>query len=162
MAARGSAAWLRNSTDVDLFSHEADEMRTLVRVLPDAASAAGVTLAIVRDVGALVRATLKWSDGELALDVVHEPVPDIEAPPPPVEGIVVESLSDLRANKLSCILSRSEPRDLVDLTSSIAPATLPSAISSWHSRRTPVSIPACSPGYCLAFLQSLCHRCSSR
>lgn len=69
----------------------------------------------MRDVGALVRATLKWSDGELALDVVHEPVPDIEAPPPPVEGIVVESLSDLRANKLTCILSRSEPRDLVDL-----------------------------------------------
>jgi len=35
--------------------------------------------------------------------------------PSPVEGIVVESLSDLRANKLTCILSRSEPRDLVDL-----------------------------------------------
>ncbi len=28
---------------------------------------------------------------------------------------MVESLADLRANKLTCILSRSEPRDLVDL-----------------------------------------------
>lgn len=112
-----AGAYLRHRVtgDVDLFSHEADEMRTLVRVLPDAASAAGITLAIVRDAGALVRATLKWSDGGLELDVVHDPVPDIEAPPPPVEGIVVESLSDLRANKLTCILSRSEPRDLVDL-----------------------------------------------
>jgi len=33
----------------------------------------------------------------------------------PIEGIVVESLADLRASKLICILSRSEPRDLVDL-----------------------------------------------
>ena len=32
-----------------------------------------------------------------------------------VEGVQVESLLDLRANKLTCILSRSEPRDLVDL-----------------------------------------------
>ena len=39
----------------------------------------------------------------------------VEAPPPAVEGIVVESLTDLRASKLTCILSRSEPRDLVDL-----------------------------------------------
>jgi hypothetical protein len=29
--------------------------------------------------------------------------------------VLVESLADLRANKLTCILSRSEPRDLVDL-----------------------------------------------
>jgi hypothetical protein len=28
---------------------------------------------------------------------------------------VIESLADLRASKLTCILSRSEPRDLVDL-----------------------------------------------
>ena len=31
------------------------------------------------------------------------------------EGVQVESLADLRANKLTCVLSRSEPRDLVDL-----------------------------------------------
>lgn len=43
-----AGAYLRHRVtgDVDLFSHEADEMRTLVRVLPDAASAAGVTLAM--------------------------------------------------------------------------------------------------------------------
>ncbi len=49
------------------------------------------------------------------VDVVHEPIADIEPPPPPVEGIVIESLADLRASKLTCLLSRSEPRDLVDL-----------------------------------------------
>jgi hypothetical protein len=62
-----------------------------------------------------VRAQAALPTGPVELDLVHDPVPDIEAPPPPVEGILVESLPDLRANKLTCILSRSEPRDLVDL-----------------------------------------------
>lgn len=48
-------------------------------------------------------------------DLVHDPVPDIEPPRVPMEGLLVESLVDMRANKLTCILSRSEPRDLVDL-----------------------------------------------
>jgi hypothetical protein len=51
----------------------------------------------------------------LEFDIVHESVPDIEAPPPPIDGVIVESLSDLRAAKLTCLLSRSEPRDLVDI-----------------------------------------------
>lgn len=112
-----AGAYLRHrlTGDVDLFAHQADEMRTLVGVLRDVAASAGVNVTIVRDAGSLVRATLKWDEGELELDVVHEPIPDLEPPPPPVEGIVVESLKDLRANKLTCILSRSEPRDLVDL-----------------------------------------------
>jgi hypothetical protein len=50
----------------------------------------------------------------LELDLVHEAVPDIE-PSTPVEGVVVESFVDLRAAKLTCLLSRAEPRDLVDL-----------------------------------------------
>lgn len=71
---------------------------------------------MLRDVGHLVRAQLEAPDGKnVEIDVVHEPVTDIAAPPPPVEGIVIESLADLRASKLTCILSRSEPRDLVDL-----------------------------------------------
>jgi hypothetical protein len=60
-------------------------------------------------------ARARLAAGPLELDLIHEAVPDIEAAPPPVEGVIVESLADLRANKLTCILSRSEPRDLVDL-----------------------------------------------
>ena len=46
---------------------------------------------------------------------MYEPVPDVGRPSEPVEGVVLEPFEDLRANKLTCILSRSEPRDLVDL-----------------------------------------------
>jgi hypothetical protein len=85
-------------------------------LLPDAAEATGTRVTLLRDVGHLVRARVEARDGNsLEVDVVHEPVADIATPPPPIEKIVVESLTDLRANKLTCILSRSEPRDLVDL-----------------------------------------------
>jgi hypothetical protein len=106
----------RTTGDIDLFVHDAQEMRSLVGLLPRAAEEAGIGVALLRDVGHLVRAQLEDRDGnKVEVDVVHEPVADIAAPPPPIEGVVIESLTDLRANKLTCILSRSEPRDLVDL-----------------------------------------------
>jgi nucleotidyltransferase AbiEii toxin of type IV toxin-antitoxin system len=106
----------RVTGDIDLFVHDAEGMRTLVGLLPSAAVDAGIGVTLLRDVGHLVRAQLETSVGNsLEVDIVHEPVADIAATPPPIEGVVVESLIDLRANKLTCILSRSEPRDLVDL-----------------------------------------------
>jgi hypothetical protein len=106
----------RTTGDIDLFVHDAEEMRALVGLLPGAAEDAGIDVTLLRDVGHLVRAQLAARDGtSVEVDVVHEPVADLAEPPPPIEGIVIESLTDLRANKLTCILSRSEPRDLVDL-----------------------------------------------
>lgn len=106
----------RMTGDIDLFVHDAEDMRALVGLLPSAAADTGIEVTLLRDVGHLVRARLKDRDGNsIEADIVHEPVADIAAPPPPVEGIVIESLADLRASKLTCILSRSEPRDLVDL-----------------------------------------------
>ena len=101
--------------DVDLFVHDRDGMRHLAATLPELAAEAGATLSILRDVGHLVRARLETVESRAEFDVVHEPVADLESPPAPLESIVVESLTDLRVNKLTCILSRSEPRDLVDL-----------------------------------------------
>jgi hypothetical protein len=106
----------RTTGDVDLFVHDAADLRTLVGSLPAVAAATGTAATVLRDVGHLVRARIETPGGHrVEADIVHEPVADIAAPPEPVEGIVVESLADLRASKLTCILSRSEPRDLVDL-----------------------------------------------
>lgn len=104
----------RLSADADLFVHDARAHRDLVASLPAAGAERRIPVRIVRDGGSFVRATVELKDGPLELDIVHDPVPDIE-PPPAVEGLLVESLADLRANKLTCLLSRSEPRDLVDL-----------------------------------------------
>jgi hypothetical protein len=105
----------RATGDVDLFLHDAEEMRLLVRVLSDVAAEAKVSIGVLRDAGSLVRARMQSPEVTIEIDVVHEPISDIEPPPEPIEGVVVESLADLRASKLTCILSRSEPRDLTDL-----------------------------------------------
>lgn len=106
----------RTTGDIDLFVHDRQDMRALVESLPAAGAEAGIVVTLLRDVGHLVRAQLADASGlNIEVDVVHEPVADIAAPPPPIEGVFIESLADLRASKLTCILSRSEPRDLVDL-----------------------------------------------
>lgn len=105
----------RLSKDADLFVHDRAAHRELVTALPEISADLGVPISVLRDGGSFVRARATLAGGPLELDLIHEGVPDIEAAPLPVEGILVESLVDLRANKLTCILSRSEPRDLVDL-----------------------------------------------
>ncbi len=106
----------RLSRDIDLFFHQADDHRALVRALPEIARECGVQIELTRDAGSFVRGVLKLPGGEhLEVDLVHEPAPDLDAPAPVLEGIAIEPWVDLRASKLTCILSRSEPRDLVDL-----------------------------------------------
>lgn len=105
----------RLSRDVDLFCHRRDDVRELLAAAPEIAAEVGAPIRVVRDAGTFVRAVAELPDREFEIDLVFEAVPDLEPPPEPIEGITVESLADLRAAKLTCILSRSEPRDLVDL-----------------------------------------------
>lgn len=104
----------RLSRDADLFFHDRRSHRDAVALLEEVALDAGVTIRVVRDAGTLVRAVLTGDDGEVDIDLVFDAVADVGGPES-VEGVQVESLVDLRANKLTCVLSRSEPRDLVDL-----------------------------------------------
>jgi hypothetical protein len=105
----------RLSADVNLFCHDAEFVRSLVRDLPDVARECGGDIRVVRDAGTFVRATVSLPGHTFELDLVHEALPDLEPPPPAIEGVVVESFADLRAAKLTCLLSRAEPRDLVDI-----------------------------------------------
>ena len=104
----------RLSRDADLFFHDRQTHRDAVALLPELAVEASVTIRVVRDAGTFVRGVLTGMDGEMDIDLVFESVADVHGPDV-VEGVQVESLADLRANKLTCVLSRSEPRDLVDL-----------------------------------------------
>ena len=111
-----SGAWLthRLSRDLDLFIAEAEEHRLLVNRLEGIAGAMGLGFRKLRDAGSFVRGELIFEGGRIEVDVIHEPSPDL-GEPPTVEGVVLCSELDLRASKVTCILSRSEPRDLVDL-----------------------------------------------
>lgn len=113
-----SGAYLshRKTGDIDLFVHGGQEdHRELAAALLAPAERPGARVALVRDAGHLVRLRLETQETTCEVDLVHEMVPDVASEQPTLEGVVLESLEDLRANKLTCILSRSEPRDLVDL-----------------------------------------------
>jgi hypothetical protein len=104
----------RLSRDLDLFFDEKEKVRELLPQIAPISRSLGGTFRVIRDGGAFVRGILELPGHALEVDLVHEPSTPL-APQNVVERVTVESLADLRANKLTCLLSRSEPRDLVDV-----------------------------------------------
>ena len=100
----------RLSQDLDLFFEKLEDLRDTVRILPEIATPA-IPLSVVRDAKSHVRIA---STG-FTVDFVYEPMAPIDPPERTDEGVLVDSLTDLRASKLACLLERSEPRDLVDV-----------------------------------------------
>lgn len=111
-----SGAYLghRLSKDVDLFCRDRESLRRLAEVLSEAAGAVGGHINIVQDAGTFIRAELQLSGQRIEVDLAVDGTPEL-APPQVIDGVEVLSLEDLRASKLTCLLSRSEPRDLVDV-----------------------------------------------
>jgi hypothetical protein len=105
----------RLSNDADLFFNTRESLREMIALLPDVATETHTIITVARDAGTYVRVAISPSDAGIEMDLVFDPTPIVESADEQVEGVVVESLADLRANKLTCLLSRSEPRDLVDL-----------------------------------------------
>ncbi len=105
----------RLTGDVDLFCHVHEDFLALRGIVAARCDARGIACKLVRDAPNFARFHLMSGGRALEFDVVEDLVPDVEPCPQPIEGVVVESLADLRANKLTCLVSRAEPRDLVDL-----------------------------------------------
>jgi hypothetical protein len=89
-------------------------LRLLADALTDAAKAVGGQMEIAQDAGTFVRARLRLGEQRIDVDLALDSTPEL-APPSSLEGVEVLSFEDLRASKLTCLLSRSEPRDLVDV-----------------------------------------------
>ena len=104
----------RLSHDLDVFCTSHEDVRSTLRSAVYVAGKQGGELRIVRDGGTFVRGQLRIADHNLELDIVHDPSTPLAAPDT-VDGIIVDSIEDMLANKITCLLSRAEPRDLVDL-----------------------------------------------
>ncbi len=102
----------RLSHDVDLFCLDRPVVRELVQALPSIAEETGAEIRLVRDAGDFARA--RWEKGGQATEVDIVVERPLEAPVV-LEEVRIRALDDLRASKLTCLLSRSEPRDLVDV-----------------------------------------------
>lgn len=114
VALSGAHLGHRLSKDIDLFCRDRASLRLLADALADAARAVGASVKIVQDAGSFVRAELQLEGQRLDVDLAVDATPEL-APPQSLEGVELLSLEDLRASKLTCLLSRSEPRDLVDV-----------------------------------------------
>jgi hypothetical protein len=112
-----AGAWLghRRSRDIDLFTHDREQLRALSAALPELGAALGGTVRLVRDGGDHVRFTAELPSEQREVDLVYDPLPTIGELPEPLEGIALLPLEDLRASKLTCLIARAEPRDLVDV-----------------------------------------------
>jgi hypothetical protein len=104
----------RLSHDIDLFFDVQEDVRFATRAAADLAANEGGSLVLVRDGGSFVRGQLTLGKHTLDLDLAHEPSKPLQ-PRDIIDDVTVDSLSDLHANKITCLLSRTEPRDLVDL-----------------------------------------------
>jgi predicted nucleotidyltransferase component of viral defense system len=104
----------RLSRDLDLFCDSREAVREVLSACEAVAHARGGRLDVVRNAGTFVRAHLSLGDHQVEVDVAHEPSAPL-APRDDIEGVLVDSLDDMHANKITCLLSRAEPRDLVDL-----------------------------------------------
>ena len=107
----------RRSHDLDLFASQLATVDELRRRLESFCATAGLSLRAVQTYPGFRR--LEVSDGadSTLVDLVHELAPQIVAPAdkPLIDGLRVDPLRELRANKLAALLGRAETKDLVDL-----------------------------------------------
>lgn len=105
----------RRSVDVDLFSRDKatyeDRVRDFVRLMTDrglkvTAGSAGVGFR---------RFTVQSASESLPVDLVLDTTPAVAPPAHSDDGLALDSIEDITANKLCAILGRAEVRDYVDL-----------------------------------------------
>ncbi len=105
----------RTTTDLDLFTVDAEAHAASAYLLADVAGALGGTATIQRHGPGYYRFLLETADDALIVDAVHERVVQLHPVKQDRGGILVDPPEEILANKLTTLLSRSEERDLVDV-----------------------------------------------
>jgi predicted nucleotidyltransferase component of viral defense system len=105
----------RETTDLDLFATEDDSFARGRHALAGAAARLGATLEVRQDSPDFKRFTLTRGDDLVVVDLVRDRVPQLCPDKTDFDGVRVDPLSEIAANKLTTVVSRMEERDLVDL-----------------------------------------------
>ena len=107
----------RRSHDLDLFSPDPTRLTEAAAHLAALCAARGFELSQERSFPGFVRFRVIAPGGETLVDLVHDPVPQTVAldDKPRHDGVRVDALVDIMANKLGALLGRGEVKDLVDL-----------------------------------------------
>jgi hypothetical protein len=105
----------RETTDLDFFTHSGEAFERGAFALRAAASHLSATISVKQDAPGFKRYLVTRGDESVLVDTVWERI-KAAYPDKKTEGrIVLDSPEEITVNKLTTLVSRSEPRDIVDL-----------------------------------------------
>lgn len=105
----------RLTSDLDLFTRDDHAWERARGVLVEVAQDLGLTLDVRQEAPGFRRYVAERSGEGLVIDLVREHVASAYGEPDEVDGVLVDSPDEILVNKLTTLVSRVEPRDLVDV-----------------------------------------------
>jgi predicted nucleotidyltransferase component of viral defense system len=112
-----SAFYLRHrySQDLDLFTLDADAFNRVPLYVADGAAKLGALSDSLQTSPQFRRYRVSRGEESVIVDFVQEVAPQVRKEKNPVEGIIVDTIEDITANKICALLSRAEIKDYIDL-----------------------------------------------
>jgi predicted nucleotidyltransferase component of viral defense system len=105
----------RFTDDLDLFSPPAEPMDLSVQRLRRTADAVGATVESVQDAPEFRRFVVRRGEETTVVDLVIDRAPQLLAEKETIGHVRLDSQREIAANKITALLGRTAPRDLVDL-----------------------------------------------
>ncbi|MEY4576208.1 MAG: hypothetical protein RL701_911 [Pseudomonadota bacterium] len=105
----------RSTDDLDLFSPPVEPMEHAVQRLRRAAAALDATVSAVQEAAEFRRFAISTVDETTLVDLVIDRAPQLIADKEAVGAVRLDSMREIAANKITALLGRTAPRDLVDL-----------------------------------------------
>ena len=105
----------RYSEDLDLFTLDGDAFDRVPLYVADTGARLNASIASLQTAPQFHRYRVSRNEESVIVDFVKEIVPQITGVKNWVEGIVVDTLDDITANKVCTVVSRAEIKDYIDL-----------------------------------------------
>lgn len=105
----------RATDDLDLFSPATEPMDLAVQRLRRAAAHVGAEVDVVQEAPEFRRIALRRGDELTLVDLVIDRAPQLDSEKRRVGTVSLDSTAEIAANKVTALLGRTAPRDLVDL-----------------------------------------------
>lgn len=105
----------RETSDLDLFCTDDAAYARGKPALLGAASDLGATVSTLQDTPDFKRFAIARGESMVVVDLVHDRVPQLHTEKAERDGVRMDPIEEIVANKLTTLVSRMEERDLVDL-----------------------------------------------
>jgi predicted nucleotidyltransferase component of viral defense system len=105
----------RFTDDLDLFSPPAESMELAVQRLRRAAARAGATVESIQEAPEFRRFSVQRGNETTIVDLVIDRAPQLVEDKESIGRVRIDSQREIAANKITALLGRTAPRDLVDL-----------------------------------------------